>query len=256
VKRRRIDDEDRDEREERDERDERDESADDEDRPRKKKKKKKNKETQKNWTPYLILAGGVGGGLTLLIIIVVIVVIVMRGGKDKLTPITEYENADSMDEVFHLDVPKGWAWEASGKKNIASVKAKKGSALILANESVLGSIQGDIAGSNQRQEDMNAGDEFQPFSRVHELKKKMYEDEYSSYKEEPPVTVRTGFGKTRRSTFTCTQNFSKMKGYRATALGVQTQITVTCLCRESDWNICEAAFAHAIETLGFGNGRH
>ena len=44
-------------------------------------------------------------------------------------------------------------------------------------------------GAAQRQEDMNGPDETQPFARVHELKKAKYEDEYSSYKEEPAVTV-------------------------------------------------------------------
>jgi len=255
VKRKRIDDEEeRDEREEIDERDERDDE--DDDRPRKKKKKKKVKDTRKNWTPYLILAGGVGGGLTLLLIIAVIVIVVMKGGKDKLTAVTEYENANSPEEVFHLDVPKGWVTVASGKTSMTSVKAKRGSAMIYANENILGSIAGDTIGAGQGQQDLNGPDELQPFARVHEMKKKAYEEEYSSYKEEPAVTVRTGFGKTRRSTFTGIKGFTKYKGYRATALGVQTQITVTCVCAEKDFDMLEPAFARAIETLGIGNGRH
>ena len=249
MKRKRIDDE-RDDREEQDEREEGDE---DEDRPRKKKKKKKLKETEKNYKPYFIIAGCVGGGMTLLLIIAVVVIVLVKGGKNRLEPVTAYQNLDSPEEVFHLDVPQGWESETGGKKTMTSARVKKGSATIHVNESIVGSLMGDIAGAAQP--DLNAPDEMQPFAKVHEFKKKMFEDEYSKYEEEPAITVRNGFGKSRRSTFTCIQGITRMKGYRSTSMGVMTQITVTCLCAQKDWDICEPAFARAIETLAYGNGR-
>ena len=62
-------------------------------------------------------------------------------------------------------------------------------------------------------------------------KRTIYAEEYSSYTEEPAVTIQNGFGKTRRSTFTGKAGFTKIKGYRATALAPFTQITLTCVFR-------------------------
>ncbi len=237
-----------------DEDEDRDERDDEEERPRKKKKKKKKeKATQKNWMPYILIAGGGGLLITLLVITVIVVIVVKKGAKDKVTPVTEYVNYATPEDVFHVDLPKDWDQESGGKKSMFFVKAKKGGAEIFVNENIVGSLKADIAGAAQP--DLNAPDELQPFARVHEDKRAIYEDEYSGYKEEPAITVRCSFGKARRSTFTASKGFGKIKGYRATVVSAMTQITVTCICSTKDWDMLEPAFAHAIESLGYGPGK-
>jgi hypothetical protein len=230
---------------------ERDDNLDTDDRPRKRKKKKK--ATQTNWTPIILIAAGGGVLFTLVLIGVVVFFIGSRANKEKLTPVAEFVNFDSPEDVFHVDLPKGWPSDGGGKKGITFVSAMRGSASIKVNENIKGSLAGDMAESRRR--DGNIPDEELPVSQVHEMKRSIYADEYRGYAEEPAVTIRNGFGKTRRSTFTGKAGFTKVKGYRATALGVQTQITVTCVCAETDWDICEPAFARVVDSLGYGPGK-
>lgn len=234
-----------------DDRDERDDRDEGDDRPRKKKKKKK-KDAKSNANLYIMLAIGGGLLLTLLVCGGIIAIVVTRAGKEKLTPVTEWANYDTPEDVFHVDLPKGWDEQHGGKKNLYFVEAKRGGAKIRVNENIVGSLVADIADSQNPNRE--GGDDKLPVSVEHERKRKIYADDFSGYDEEPAVTILTGFGKTRRSTFTGRSGLTKVKGYRATAVGVQTQITVTCYCAESDWNMMEPAFRHVVESIGYGPG--
>jgi hypothetical protein len=222
------------------------------DRPRRKKKKKRQSETNQKWIPYLIIGAGAFCVLMLLIGVVIVGVVVARSPSNKLTTPTAYENYDCPEDVFHVDLPKDWKIEGGGKKNVYFVTAKRGSAEITVNENLVGSLIGDIAGAATP--DMNASDDRLPVSRVHEFKRKVFEEEYGKYQEDEAVTIRNGFGKTRRSGFTGTLGgLRKMRGYRSTSLGAMTQITAVCRCSAGDWDIVEPAFARVIESLGSGS---
>jgi hypothetical protein len=228
-----------------------DESEDSGERPRRRRRKNK---PEKSKTIYFVIAGGVGLTLTLGAVILVIVLIALRSGKDKLVPTTEYEGYDSPEDVFHIDFPKGWQVQGGGgRKNYYWASAERGSASIKISESLVGSLVGDIAGAATP--DPNVSDELLPVSKVHELKKLQMPDEFDKYQEQPAVTVKTKYGKVRRSEFTATKGLgSKIRGYRATGLGVLTQLTIVCYCSTGDWDIAEPAFARSIESLSPGLG--
>jgi hypothetical protein len=209
-------------------------------------------DAKSNTKLYLILAGSGGAFVTLLVLGVVVVWIFSAAGKAKITPVTDFVNYDSPEDVFHVDLPKDWEQQNGGKKSIYFVEATRGRARIKVNENITGSLIGDIAGAANP--DLNGPDETLPVSKAHDFKRPQFEADFSGYQEEPAVTIRNGFGKTRRSTFTGKMGWVKVKGYRATAMSVQTQITVTCSCTQSDWNIAEPAFARAIESIGYGPG--
>lgn len=223
-----------------------------EDRPKRRKKKKSsaNQKTNQKWIPYLIF-GSIGAcAIMLLLGVVIIAVVWSRSSGGKLTTPAEYVTYNSNEDVFHIDLPKDWKIEGGGKKNYTSVSARKGTASIEVSEGLIGSLIGDIAGARN---EPNPTDENLPVSRVHDFKRRLFEEEYGKYQEQDTVMIRNGFGKTRRSAFTGTiAGIRKTRGYRSTSLGVLTQIGVVCQCSPGDWDTVEPAFARAIETLGSG----
>src|SRR5262249_59371004 len=137
---------------------------------------------------------------------------------------------------------KGWQLQSGGRKSAYWVSAEKGGATIKVYESLTGSLLGDIAGAGQA--DPNVSDELLPVSRVHNMKQKTFAEEYSNYREDPAVTVETRFGKARRSEFTAKAGLGgKVRGFRATALGAITQISVVCICSPGDSDALAPAFA-------------
>ena len=218
-----------------------------EERPRRRKKSQSNKSMRN----YLILGGAVAAVAVLAVVIVVVAVLWSRFGPEKMAAPEQYVIYNTPEDVFHVSMPKGWGFKYGGRKDLYWVSAEKGSATIKVYESLVGSLMGDIAGAVQP--DPNVDDDHLPVSRVHEFKQKILAEEYSNYREEPAVTVQTQFGKTRRSTFTAKAELGqKVRGYRATALGAMTQITVVCTCSPRDWDALEPAFARMIESVGPG----
>jgi hypothetical protein len=217
-------------------------------RPRRRKKSR----SKKSMTRYLIVGGAVGGVALLALVILAVVLLWSRFGPEKMTAPDQYVIYNAPEDVFHVSLPKGWQFQYGGKKNLYWVSAEKGSAKIKAYESLVGSLMGDIAGAVQP--DPNVDDELLPVSRVHEFKQKILAEEYSNYREEPAVTVETKYGKVRRSTFTARAELGqKVRGYRATALGALTQITVVCTCSPRDWDALEPGFARVVESVGPGS---
>src|SRR5262245_32357194 len=223
-------------------------AEDQDDRPRRRKKSRSNK----SLTRYLIVGGAVGGVVLLAVLILVVALLWSRYGATKTTAPAEYVIYNSPEDVFHVTLPKGWKFQYGGRKDMYWVNAEKGGATIKVYESLVGSLLGDIAGAVQP--DPNAPDEALPVSRVHEFKQKLLAEEYGSYREEPAVTVNTKYGKARRSMFNARGDIGqKLRGYRVTALGGQTQIGVVCTCSPSDWDVLEPAFARVIESVGPGS---
>jgi hypothetical protein len=219
-----------------------------EDRPRRRKKSRSNK----SLTRYLIVGGAVGAVVLLGVLILAVLLLWSRYGPAKTTAPAEYVIYNSPEDVFHVTLPKGWKFQYGGRKDTYWVNAEKGGATIKVYESLVGSLLGDIAGAAQP--DSNGPDESLPVSRVHDFKQKLLAAEYGSYREEPAVTVETKFGKARRSMFNARGDLGqKLRGYRVTALGGQTQIGIVCTCSPGDWDVLEPAFARAIESVGAGS---
>jgi hypothetical protein len=221
-----------------------------EDRPRRRKKKKKPQGPNSKMILYI----GIGASVAIIFLmgVGVLAAVLLTSGSSKLTAPTEFEMYNSQEDVFHVELPKGWKTEGSGVRHAYWVEAKQGSASIKVAENAVSSIVGDIMGAVDNR--ANKEDDELPVSKLHELKRQQFGEGYSSYQEEPAVTVRTGFGKSRRSAFSGkVSGIRKYRGYRVTTLGVQTQITVVCTCPAGDWDMLEPAFARVIESLGPGS---
>ena len=220
-----------------------------EERPRRRKKTRSSKSNNQ----YLIIGGVVGAIVFLAVLVLAVILVWARYGSKKTTTPDQFVLYDSPQDVFHVHLPKGWMVKDGGRKDMYFVSAEKDGATIKVYESLVGSLLGDIAGAVQP--DPNAPDEALPVSRVHEFKKKLLAEEYGSYKEEPAVTVENRFGKCRQSPFTARGDLGgKLRGYRVTALGSMTQITIVCTCSPSDWDALEPAFAKVIASVGPGPG--
>jgi hypothetical protein len=213
------------------------------DRPRRKKKGRSRSAAPNYW-----LWGGAAFGVLFLGLIVGVVLLV-RLGPEKVAAPAQFSSYSPPEDQFQISLPQGgWKLDSGGKKNIGWVSAAKGSATIKAYESLTGSLLGDIAGAAQG--GRNVGDDLLPVSQVHNFKKLSVAEEYTQYKEEAAVTVDSRFGKARRSVFTARDGLRTVRGYRATALGPFTQITVLCTCAPSDWDTLEPAFAKVIASVG------
>jgi hypothetical protein len=216
----------------------------------KRKRRKREKETKGSNT-LLFVAIGVGGLFSLIMVGAVIFFIVRLSANSGITAPDSFKTYESPEAVFHLDYPTGWKVTASGLKGRLAVTMEKSSALIQVNESLRGSLVGDIAGSGSRGDEP---DEHTPVAAVHALKKKEFAEEYTRYEENKPDFVNTRFGKVARSEFKGVKGLGKVHGYRATALAGQTSFDVMCQCSEGNWEMLRPAFERAIASLGPGTG--
>jgi hypothetical protein len=194
---------------------------------------------------YWIIGGSIAGVAFFAILIVSVVAFAAKGSKPMAAP-TSYTVYNSEEDIFHIELPDGWNVKGGGKKDTLWVNAEKGSAAIKVTESLAGSLMGDIAGAGHS--DPNGPDEQLRVSKVHELRQPIIAEEFNGYREGSPVMIRSGFGKTRQSPFTT----STGRGYRATALGAMTQLTVLCTCASKDWEVLQPAFEKVIASLGPG----
>lgn len=221
-----------------------------EDRPRRRKKKKP--QQGPNGKLVLYLAIGASAAILLLMGLGILIAVLLTSKSSKVTAPTEFAMYNAKEDAFHVELPKDWKWEGSGVKHAYWVEAKQGSATIKVAENAVSSIVGDIMGATNN--DPNAGDDLQPVSRLHEFKKAQFGQDYGKYEEEPAVSIKTGFGLSRRSAFKGTlAGIRKFRGYRVTTLGVMTQVTVVCTCPAGDWDMLEPAFARVIQSVGPGS---
>jgi hypothetical protein len=222
------------------------------DRPRPRKKKKKKPPQGPNSKMILYISVGASVAIIFLMGVGALAAVLLTSSSSKLTAPTEFGMYNSQEDVFHVELPKDWKIEGSGVRHAYWVEAKKGSASIKVEENAVSSLVGDIMGAVDN--NPNKSDDELPVSKLHELKRQQFGEGYSRYEEEPAVTVRTGFGKSRRSAFSGKVSFiRKYRGYRVTTHGVDTQITVVCTCPAGDWDMLEPAFARVIESLGPGS---
>ena len=76
------------------------------------------------------------------------------------------------------------------------------------------------------------------------------EEKYGSYEEEDGTNVETALGVAWQTEFTAKDAFGReIHGYRATVLGPDLRYTITCACREGDWENLKEAFAKTIASI-------
>lgn len=168
------------------------------------------------------LSGAVGAGM-------VLIPPVMKGVKAGEEMPQEFE-VFSVDEgfSFSIEYPKGWTLESGGGSGGKQdwVKITHGSIVIDFRTSTAGAA---IAGYGVQNPNQQAS-ELEPVHEVHRFFKEHLQAEDSSYEEEDPDFVRTGFGSSRLSVFTSGGFFGKRFGYRLTALGSNDQWTGNAYC--------------------------
>jgi hypothetical protein len=171
----------------------------------------------------------------------------LRSDRPSVAVPTSFDTYD-VPEGFHCEYPADWKARHEGVKDHYDWTCKRGAASVHISQGMVGSLLGDIAGALGGQDN---NPEHSPVARVHEVKRRVIADEFQNYQEEPAQTVNTHFGQARRSAFTASGTFGrKIRGYRATALALQTQFDVVCQCPEADWENLQPAFARVIESLG------
>lgn len=166
-----------------------------------------------------------------------------------------------VNSVFKIEYPEGWTVESGGTQGApvwAKFRHPDHKVLIQVKSSMGASAIGDIAknlpggiggvGAEMEEEDLA------PVASVHQLMKDQFAGEYGDdYQEQPPQKIETGFGDTRVSEFTASGSFgSKIRGMRASMLGLDLQFTVICDCPEDDWDVCKPIFERAIKSMSRG----
>ena len=97
--------------------------------------------------------------------------------------------------------------------------------------------------------------ELEPVHEIHMSRVEEAEKEYGGYKEQgEPQVLEVSLGPARRSEFTAATTFgSGLHGYRATILGHDRDLTVYCICPETDWKALQPAFDHLLGSLKRGH---
>lgn len=154
---------------------------------------------------------------------------------------------DAPDGTFSVEYPEGW--EAKGGAPSGSgyswAKFTKGNAQIKVDTGQAGSLLGDISKSTQTAHG-HTPDPDEIVKEIHEFERDGFADDYSSFKEQLPVTVPTaGMGPAVCSIFFA----DSVMGVRATALGHNHRIRIVCTCPPSNWKILRPAFEKVVASL-------
>lgn len=202
--------------------------------------------TKEGISPALIgAAAAVALGL-----VVVVVLLIRGGGGPSMEPITAYTAfQDDVAQAFSVEYPAGWQKESGGNTgSVIWAKFEKGNAQIRLRTSMGGSALGDMAKATANP---NEKDESQtPVAKVHEFLRDQFAQDYGDYQEASTFTLKSKRGDARVSEFSAKEGWSSIKGFRATLLGGPYQITLIAKCSPAEWDICQPAFRHVIESVG------
>jgi hypothetical protein len=171
---------------------------------------------------------------------------------------SSYETYKADDDSFKIQYPAQWK-ASGGGKGYAWAKFISGNAQIKVDTSLVGSLIGDIAQS-QNQAFGHDGKgakipgekevDMAPVRVAHDFEKEAFL-ESTGFKEQDPVAVKTGLGSARKSEFTGSATFGGgIHGYRATALTLDKRVRVLCQCPESEWQTLKPVFDKVIESVG------
>jgi hypothetical protein len=178
------------------------------------------------------------------------------GGGPAAAP-TSYADFNSNGGTFACKYPEGWDEKAGGQRGLEWAKFTSGSAEIRIDAGAAGSLMGAIAKNIGHMDPDAANPEQTPVHAVHADGVKEAQKNFSGYKEVgDPVPFDAPLGPAERSEFTASTTFgSGLHGYRATVLGHDKSVYVTCVCPESDWKTLEPAFDTVLKSLHRGQAQ-
>lgn len=221
-----------------------------------KKKRPKKRKKSAGKSPALI------GGLCVLALGLLFVIPMLFPEEKPIEPPASYaEFTHDVNREFKIEYPEGWTVESGGvqgKPVWAKFKHPDDDDVRIQVKSSMGaSAIGDIAknlpGGGLGGAAPEMEEDLAPVATVHSLMHDQFAGEYSDYSEQSPQKIETGFGDTRVSEFTASGSFgSKIRGMRASMLGLNLQFTVICDCPEKDWEVCKPVFEKVIKSMSRG----
>jgi hypothetical protein len=177
----------------------------------------------------------------------------LPGCAEKVPAPKSFASYTSKDGRFACDYPRGWKVDGGGNTDFTWAKFTRGSAEIRIEGDLAGSLIGDIARSTGGMMGGDLSGEDAPVARAHDHGLRRLKGEDSGYEERAPKTFDSGMGEGRRSVFITKQTLGgKIFGYRATLLGGDRRITVTCRCPATNWQVLKPAFEKVITSVKSG----
>lgn len=175
-------------------------------------------------------------------------------GSGPATAPSSFTDFNSSGGTFACKYPDGWQAEGGGKRGLEWAKFVSGSTEIRLDAGAAASLMGDIAKNLGKMEDDSPAPELTPVYSVHTARKRDAEDQFSGYKEVGNVEMfEAPLGPACRSEFTASTSFGTgLHGYRATLLGNDKGVYVSCVCPESDWDTLEPAFDTVLKSVHRG----
>jgi hypothetical protein len=173
---------------------------------------------------------------------------------------TEFADYNSPGATFACQYPAGWQSDGGGGRGLEWAKFTSGPAEIRLEAGVSGSLMAGPGGGNTGQFGVDVGDlapQLEPVHGVHAMAVKDVQEKFSGYKEIGEAQVLdASLGPARRSEFTASSTFgSGLHGYRATALGKDKAVYITCVFPESDWKTLQPAFDKVLGSLRRGQSQ-
>jgi hypothetical protein len=163
-----------------------------------------------------------------------------------------YDKFVVKDGAFSCKAPKGWNVEQGARPDNTYSWAKftKNDVQI----KVMASVGGSLLADPMKAANANNPHAESPTAFLHERGKKDMQEEFSGYKEGEPKKIETSLGEGRQATFVASGSLgSSIKGYRATLLSNDRQVTVVCQCPAAEWKTLQRAFNEVIKSMS--NGR-
>lgn len=158
----------------------------------------------------------------------------------------EFKEYHAPDGTFQCEYPAGWVTEGGGgsRTDYSMVKFNKGDAEIRVEADLAGSLFADIG--------RNDGDAEPPVAKVHKLKIKRLDDQFTNYKErEAKPFSSKALGEGRKAVFVADGGIvGRIFGYHATLLTNDKRITIICQCSATDWKVLRPAFDRVIASFG------
>jgi hypothetical protein len=172
---------------------------------------------------------------------------------------TGYVSFTPSDNAFSCDAPNNWDNSQFSELGTDSGgNFISGPAKINITSSMIGSVLGDLAASNNSQA-QNLADQLgtqapvtkSPLEQAHEQFEAAMEHEHADYIEIGEQSVESKAGEGEMSEFTC--DAGKTHGYRATYLGKDRSIEIVCSCPTTVWTELQPSFQHIVESITPGS---
>jgi hypothetical protein len=169
---------------------------------------------------------------------------------------TSYKTYNASDGSFRIQYPDGWEVKAGGSRGYVWAKFTSGTAELLVDTNVAGSVIGDLSKMKTPVPlvETEGPQEAPSVEKVHKMEKADFVQEMG-VEEQEPTAIATGFGDSRRSEFTGSRAFGgAIHGCRVTTLSRDRRIRVVCTCSESEWQALKPAFDKMISGVAMGEG--